>query len=123
MSRWIRIVGGVFALSLLFAACGDDSGGDSTTQDSASGGGSECPSDVCMQDTAFSPDAITVAVGDEVTWTNIDGIDHTVTADDDSFDSGTLGDGEDFSFTFDEAGDFTYHCNIHSSMTGTITVE
>lgn len=122
MSRWIRIVGAVFALSLVFAACSDDSGDDSSG-DAGGGSSGDCPSDVCMQDTAFAPDTLTVSVGDEVTWTDIDGIDHTVTADDGAFDSGTLGDGEDFSFTFDEAGEFTYHCEIHSSMTGTVTVE
>jgi plastocyanin len=122
MSRWIRIVGTVFALSLVFAACGDDSGSSDSSSDTTGGGGS-CPSDVCMDGTAFVPDSITVSVGDEVTWTNIDGIDHTATADDGSFDSETLADGEDFSFTFDEAGEFAFHCEIHSNMTGTVVVE
>jgi plastocyanin len=53
----------------------------------------------------------------------VDSPDHTVTADDDSFDSGTLSNGDTFEQTFDEAGEFAYHCEIHSSMTGTITVE
>ena len=66
---------------------------------------------------------VSVSVGYTVTWANVDGTDHTVTADDDSFDSGTLSDGSTFEQTFDEAGEFTYHCEIHSSMTGTITVE
>ncbi len=45
-----------------------------------------------------------------------------MTADDDSFDSGTLSDGDSFDFTFEESGDIAYHCEIHPSMTGTITV-
>ena len=69
------------------------------------------------------PTTLTVAVGDTVTWASVDSPDHTVTADDDSFDSGTLSNGDTFDHTFDEAGEYAYHCEIHSSMTGTITVE
>jgi hypothetical protein len=45
-----------------------------------------------------------------------------VTADDGSFDSGTLNPGASFSQTFSTAGTFTYHCAIHPRMTGTIVV-
>jgi plastocyanin len=45
-----------------------------------------------------------------------------VTADDGSFDSGSLATDATFSQTFDAAGTFAYHCTIHPSMTGTITV-
>jgi len=48
--------------------------------------------------------------------------DDTVTADDGAFDSGSLAGGKSFSFTFDEAGTFAYHCNIHQSMTGRVVV-
>ncbi len=76
-----------------------------------------------MVDIAFDPDTLTVAVGTEVTWNNEDGTDHTSTAEDDTWASGTLGDGESFSFTFDEAGTFAYVCEIHPSMTGEVVVE
>ena len=72
---------------------------------------------------SFQPAALTVSVGTTVTWTNNDSASHTVTADDGSFKSGTLGKGETFSQTFATAGTFAYHCAIHSSMTGTITVQ
>jgi plastocyanin len=71
---------------------------------------------------AFGPASISVPVGSTVTWTNQDGTAHTVTADDGSFDSGNLAPGATFSQTFDTPGTYTYHCAIHSSMTGTITV-
>ena len=45
-----------------------------------------------------------------------------MTADDGSFDSGNLAPGATFSQSFSTPGTFTYHCNIHSSMTGTVTV-
>jgi plastocyanin len=72
---------------------------------------------------AFSPEALTVTVGDTVTWTNSDSADHTATADDGSFDSGSLANGESFSHTFSAAGTFPYSCTLHSGMTGTITVQ
>ena len=78
---------------------------------------------VTIQDFAFGPGSISVAVGSTVTWTNQDSVSHTVTADDGSFDSGRLAQGATFSRTFDTPGTYTYHCAIHPSMTGTITVE
>ena len=72
---------------------------------------------------AFGPQSISVPVGSTVTWMNQDSTAHTVTADDGSFDSGPLAQAATFSRTFDAPGTFTYHCAIHSSMTGTIVVE
>ncbi len=138
-------LGAAGLLVLGLAACGSDSDSDesgsgdtATTAAADSGtdyGGStdttsaDAPSDAPAESTApviegfaFDPQEISIEVGDEVTWTNNDGTAHTVTADDDSFDSGNLSGGDTFSQTFDEAGEFAYHCNIHSSMTGTITV-
>ncbi|HEX2756341.1 MAG TPA: cupredoxin family copper-binding protein [Candidatus Limnocylindrales bacterium] len=71
---------------------------------------------------AFSPDSITIAVGDTVTWTNGDGVSHTATANDSSFDTGTIAAGSSRSATFSTAGTFSYHCRIHPAMTATIVV-
>ena len=71
---------------------------------------------------AFSPDSITIAVGDMITWTNNDGVGHTATADDASFDTGTIAAGSSKSATFATAGTFTYHCKIHPAMAATIVV-
>jgi plastocyanin len=122
MTRWLRLLGIVFALGLVLSACSDDSG-DGDTADAGGGDDAACDGDVCLSGTQFEPGTLTVAVGDSVTWASVDDPDHTVTADDDSFDSGTLGNGDTFEQTFDEAGEFAYHCEIHPSMTGTITVE
>lgn len=65
---------------------------------------------------------LTVAVGTTVVWTNEDSMDHTVTAADNSFDSGTFGQGETFSFTFTRAGSFDYTCALHPNMKGNVTV-
>ena len=65
---------------------------------------------------AFTPASITVKVGTTIKWTNKDGMTHTVTSDSgdsEVFDSGSLGDGGIFSWTYNTAGTFNYHCAIH----------
>lgn len=73
-------------------------------------------------------DPVTVKVGTTITWTNLDDAPHTVTADDNSFDSGVFQKGQTFSLTFSKAGVFSYYCAIHGGpggqgMSSKITVE
>ena len=82
---------------------------------------------VTIVDSAFQPAELTVPVGTTITWVHEGRLTHTVTADDGSFNSGNLGNGDTFSFTFSEAGSYPYYCRFHGSpggigMTGTITV-
>jgi plastocyanin len=70
-----------------------------------------------IQNFAFG-DPVTVKVGTRVTWTNLDNAQHTVTADDKSFDSGVLAKGQSFSFTFTKAGSVSYYCAIHGGAGG-----
>lgn len=83
----------------------------------------EAKNTVTIQNMSFSPALITVKVGDKITWTNQDSVGHSATADDNSFDTGILSQGQSGSVTFDKAGTYTYHCKVHSSMTGTIIVQ
>ena len=94
------------------------SGGASSPSPTA---GASAGNAVTVVDFGFNPDTIKVKVGTTVTWTNT-GVTHTVTADKGLFDSGMFKSGETFSFTFAKGGTFTYHCAIHSSMRGTVTV-
>jgi plastocyanin len=71
---------------------------------------------------SFDPQNPTIYIGDTVRWTNIDGSGHTTTSNGNVWNSGTLSNGQNFSFTFNSAGTFAYHCGIHSGMTGSITV-
>lgn len=71
----------------------------------------------------FTPAQLTIAPGDTVTWINNDVLVHTSTADDGSWDSGSLANGDEWSVTFDEAGEFDYSCTPHPVMTGVIIVE
>lgn len=68
------------------------------------------------------PASTAVAKGDTVVWTNQMSMNHTVTADDGSFDSGVLGKDKSFSQVFQNAGSVDYHCDIHPNMTGKIVV-
>jgi plastocyanin len=76
---------------------------------------------VDIGDGFFGPGALTVTVGDTVTWTNRDDSPHTVTADG-AFDSGNVEPGRSFSHTFSEPGTYTYVCQYHDEMVATITV-
>lgn len=73
---------------------------------------------------AFSPSNITIKKGTAVTWTNNDSVSHTVTESDNQTgpSSSTVAPGGTYTFTYSAVGSFNYHCTIHQSMTGTVTV-
>ncbi|WP_338553730.1 cupredoxin family copper-binding protein [Paenibacillus sp. KS-LC4] len=73
-------------------------------------------------DFAFSIAELDIRVGDKVAFINRDKMKHTATADDKSFDTGLLGEGEKKVITFDKEGDFSYFCTPHPGMTGLIRV-
>ena len=77
---------------------------------------------IVIQNFAFQPATMTVAVGTTVTWTNMDAVAHTTTSDTGVWNSGTLSAGMSFHYTFNTPGTFPYHCMIHPNMHGTIVV-
>lgn len=76
-----------------------------------------------IQGMSFSPAAITISVGDTITFTNRDGAPHTATAVDGSFTTATLRKGKSETITFATAGTFDFFCKIHPGMKGTIIVQ
>ena len=122
--RLVRLAALAVSLVLATAACSSSSTPASAAAPTtaASVAPAAAGNAVTIANFAFGPSAITVAVGTTVTWTNSDTAGHTVTADDGSFKSDTLGSGATFTQTFATAGTFAYHCSIHKSMTGTVTV-
>lgn len=89
---------------------------------------------VTMVGFEFSPRDIVIDVGDTVTWSNPEGMFHSVTdgagaADPEAgfrFDTYFLGDPEQtFAYTFPDSGTFLYFCRFHEAlaMTGTVTVK
>lgn len=77
---------------------------------------------VTITNFSFQPASIAIKAGTTVMWTNSDPMAHTITADDGSFDSGPIAAGATFSHTFTEAGSVAYHCAIHTSMHGSISI-
>ena len=77
---------------------------------------------VGIQFQAFAPSSLDLLPGETVEWTNISERPHTVTADDDSFDSDEVEGGDKFERTFDAVGLYGYHCRLHAGMVGEIDV-
>jgi len=71
---------------------------------------------------AFSPVSLTIQRGGTLTVTNTTFAPHTVTADNGAFDSGTVSPNTSTTMTFSTTGRYPFHCQIHTYMTGTITV-
>ena len=88
----------------------------------------------------YNPPQISIIVGDSITWYNDDRESHTVTSGESSgrfgwmdnkelgkpdgiFDSGRFLPGESWSYTFNEAGTFSYYCTIHPWMEGVVIAE
>ncbi len=67
---------------------------------------------------AFGDGELTITPGTTVVWENFDSAPHTVTADNGLFDSGRLGKGDKFSFTFTEEGEYPYYCRFHGGAGG-----
>ncbi|CAN5128002.1 hypothetical protein BH24ACT1_BH24ACT1_04340 [soil metagenome] len=108
---------------LTLGACGgggDDAGsGDAGADDP----GAAAAGAVVIDRFTFMPEAIEVAAGTTVTWTNQDSAAHTVEDGGSLFpESENLTEGDEFSFTYDAPGEYPYICGIHTYMTGTVTV-
>jgi plastocyanin len=102
--------------------------------------GQPCPPDVVggmgmvnIVDFAFSPATLPISVGTTVQWTNTGGSPHTTTSNpgpagctpssSEVWNSGVLNSGQTFTHTFNTAGTFAYHCEVHGcAMSGTIVV-
>ena|SRR5215218_6914146 len=121
-------------LAFGLAACGS-SGDDSSTGGGAAettaepSGNAPAPSGEAVRaakvkivEFTYGPDPVTVQVGGKVIWQNEDTAPHTATADDGSFDTGTLARGKIKSETFKRAGTYPYFCEIHPTMHGTVEV-
>lgn len=106
------------ALAAGLALAGCSGGGDSTDGD-----GSGSTATVEIVEFAYAPETVAVDAGTEINWANSDGAPHTATADDGSFDTGTLKRDDEAAVSLDEPGTYTYYCRFHAFMNGTIEVE
>ena len=120
----MRIRLALFALWALTAlACSSSTSSSSTSTNPCANSGAAAT--VSATDSfAFTPSSVTITVGQSVCWQNTGHQMHTVT--DDATNgvrfSGNLPGGQTFVHTFTFGGSFSYHCNKHSNMTGTVIV-
>lgn len=75
---------------------------------------------VTIEDFTFAPDPIEVRAGEAVRIANVDGVEHTLSADDGAFDSGIIDRSGVASIVAPDAGSYAFTCQIHASMTGTL---
>lgn len=79
---------------------------------------------VVMANYAFAPSAITVHVGDSVSWTNHDQAPHNIVTTDapQSINSPMLSNGQSWSYSFTTPGTYHYICGVHPDMRGSVVV-
>ena len=122
--RWLAAALLAVAMATAMAACGDDdddASSDTTAADE--GGGGSGSADATLEVTEFEYTDVSAPAGGSLEVVNTSGGGHTFTADDGAFDE-ELPDGE--TITVDvpaEPGEYPYHCEIHRSMTATLTAE
>ncbi|HVP94611.1 MAG TPA: plastocyanin/azurin family copper-binding protein [Methanoregulaceae archaeon] len=124
--HWVALIA-TLSVIIMIAGCTSYSqppGTTVVTQTPGTGG-----STVTIQNFAFIPSSITIPRGTTVTWINQDPADHQVINDAQGsivqgalFTSDPLPKGASYSFEFDNPGSYPYHCSIHPSMKGTVTV-
>jgi plastocyanin len=79
---------------------------------------------IVIKNFSFAPMDLTVAPGTKVTVKNEDAATHTLSASKKQFDTGDITQGATRTFTAPTTpGTYTYICNIHQYMQGTLTVK
>lgn len=81
---------------------------------------------LAIDDFNFHPDTVRVSAGDRVTWVNCEPegtAAHTVTSDEDVWDTSEFARGGIHTETFSEPGVYPYHCRPHPWMQAVVVVE
>lgn len=79
-------------------------------------------STVTIQNFAFVPADLVVKAGTTATWTNADSVAHTIVGNTGGPSSDTIGAQGTYRYTFSTPGTYTYHCSLHPTMIGSVTV-
>jgi plastocyanin len=113
----------IAAVAVASTACGSDKKKSAATTGNATTGNATTGTVITIKDFAFSPTPLKAKAGATITVKNNDGTTHTFSANDNSFDTGEIAGGASATVTLPaKAGTVAYHCNIHSSMKGSIQV-
>lgn len=91
--------------------------------ESPDGAAAEGDTTVDIVEFLYEPEDVTVAAGSTITFVNQDKAPHTATADDSSFDTEKLAQGDEAEVTFDEPGSYSYYCRFHAFMKANVEVE
>ncbi len=83
----------------------------------------KAPTIVDISDSGYAKSSYTIQAGTAVRFVNSGATSHTATADDESWGTGTLTAGQSFTKYFKASGEWSFHCNYHSSMTSDLIVE
>lgn len=119
MKKQLILVCIILIGAFLTLGCTDNSKENETTQ--AQNTTNSIAAGVSINNYRFAPDNVNIYKGETVQWNNRDSVAHDVTFD--KFNSTTLKKFAIYSHTFNEAGTFEYHCSLHPTMKGTITVK
>lgn len=138
MRRGIRVIVTIAAVGLFATAAIACSGSDETTsggegrdqgagqfagdQPAGDGGGGTSSVNLSIANFAFSPDSLSEPAGETIAIENTDTTTHTFTVDkadiDEQVDAGNTVD-----VALDlKPGEYDFHCEIHPSMTGTLSI-
>jgi plastocyanin len=123
LRRWALAVGVTLGSIAAVGCSGDDDDDAATDTTAAESGGDAATADVTYPVDGLQYSDVSAPAAGTIEIENNSSAAHTFTADDGAFDV-SYGAGE--SATVDvpaEAGDYPFHCNIHASMTATLTVD
>jgi plastocyanin len=128
--RLIPVLAAASALAVAGCGSSDDNSSSSTSTPAASSSSTTAAAtpaasgkgvDISMKNIAFDPQSVTAKVGQTVTWTNDDSVDHNVVATaGESFKSSNFGQGGTYAYKLDKPGTIKYVCTLHPGMDGTI---
>jgi plastocyanin len=77
---------------------------------------------VAIDNFSYTPSNLTVKVGSTITVTNKESVEHTLSADDGSFNTGTFNNGQSAHFRLTKPGVYSFHCEFHAFMKGSVKV-
>ncbi len=127
LNRVLIVLGAMLVIATpVLLVTHDGEGGASAAGQAA--GPAKAVDEVQIEDFLFEPDAVTVAVGTKITFTNQDSAPHTATSGtsptpDGVFDTDILKKGDSGAVTLAKAGTFAYYCTLHPFMRATVIVK
>jgi plastocyanin len=123
--RWstLALIAIATVTTLSGASSASQFGSPDTAVSNSAGVSTDSAAEVKIDNFAFTPGAVTVKAGTQVTWINHDDIPHTVDSTQGKFKSAALDTDEKFQFRFTEPGEYPFYCRMHPKMTGKIIVQ